>query len=115
MQAGMEQYIDLHHGTAADPLVPITCTWSADRRTTTCGPAQPLEAHTTYTLHVGGGMVDADGHAVDMETHMGANGGQQYMPGMMGGMHAGMPMNGMAADWRGSNGDYGMLFPFTTE
>jgi len=114
MAAGMEQYIDLHRGTAADPLVPITCTWSADRRTASCLPAQPLSPNTAYTLHVGGGMMDGSDHPVDLQTHMGANGGQWYMPGMMGGTHAGMPMNGMAANWRGSNGDYGMLFPFTT-
>jgi hypothetical protein len=31
-----------------------------------------------------------------------------------GGMHAGIPMNGMASGWKGANGSFGMLFPVTT-
>jgi len=114
MQTGMEQYLDLHRGDASGPLVPITCTWSTDRQTVTCLPAQPLEPNTAYTFHMGGGMMDAHGHAIDMQTHMGQDGGQWLMPGMMGGSHAGMPMSGMGNGWKGSNGSYGMLFPFTT-
>jgi hypothetical protein len=29
MMTGMEQFIDLHFGDAAGPLVPMGCTWSA--------------------------------------------------------------------------------------
>jgi hypothetical protein len=36
------------------------------------------------------------------------------MPTMMGGMHAGMPMSGLGTGWKGTNGSYGMLFPFMT-
>jgi hypothetical protein len=32
----------------------------------------------------------------------------------MGGMHAGVPMSGMGLGWKGVNGSFGMLFPFTT-
>jgi hypothetical protein len=114
MQSGMEQYLDLHHGDASGPTVPIDCAWSSDRHTVTCTPSQPLQPHTTYTMHMGGRMMDADGHPVDMQDHQTANGGEWLMPTMMGGMHAGMPMGGMGAGWKGTNGSYGMLFPFTT-
>jgi hypothetical protein len=114
MMAGMEQYVDLHEGDASGPLVAITCTWSADRRTVTCSPGQPLPPNAPYTLHVGGDMMDADDHPVDMTQHQSQTGGQWLMPGMMGGMHAGAPMSGMGAAWRGANGSYGMVFTFTT-
>lgn len=114
MMAGMEQFIDLHQGDAAGPLVPISCAWSADRTTVTCAPAEPLQAHTAYTLHMGAGMMDADGHAVDLSANQSQCGGQWLMPTMMGGMHAGAPMSGMGDGWHGTNGSYGMVFPFTT-
>ena len=114
MAAGMEQDIDLHHGDAAGPLVPMNCTWSADRTTVTCAPTEPLDPATPYTLHVGGGMIDADHKPVDMGTHGPQAGGQGLMPGMMGGMHAGIPMSDMGTGWKTPNGSYGMLFPFTT-
>jgi len=41
-------------------------------------------------------------------------GEQWLMPGMMGGTHAGASMGMMGSGWRGSNGSYGMAFPFTT-
>ncbi len=113
MMPGMEQYLDLHHGDAAGPLVPITCAWSADRMTVTCAASEPLDRNTTYTIHAGAGMMDADDHPVDLPTHMAGN-GEWFMPTMMGGMHAGMPMSGMGSGWRGANGSFGMLFPFTT-
>lgn len=114
MMAGMEQYLDLHLGDASGPLVPMACTWSSGRETLTCVPSQSLAPNTTYTIHMGGGLMDADDHPVDMQTHMAANGGEWFMPTMMGGMHAGMPMSGMGPGWKGMNGSYGMLFPFTT-
>ena len=114
MMSGMEQYLDLHHGDAAGQLVPITCAWSADRMTMTCAASQPLDPNTTYTIHMGAGMRDADDHPVDLPTHMAGNGGEWFMPTMMGSMHAGMPMSGMGAGWSGANGSFGMLFPFTT-
>lgn len=114
MMAGMEQYLDLHQGDASGPLVAITCTWSANRQTVTCIPGQPLQPNAPYTLHVGGGMMDADDHPVGMTQHQSQTGGQWLMPGMMGGMHAGSPMSGMGAGWQGANGSYGMVFTFMT-
>src|SRR5512134_2087938 len=55
--AAMEQYVDLHQGSIAGPLVPISCAFSADRTTLTCVPNGPLAPRTTYVLHVGGGMM----------------------------------------------------------
>ena len=114
MMPDMEQYLDLHHGEASGPVVPMTCTWSADRETVRCAPSQPLESRSTYTIHVGGGMMDADDHVGDLQTHMTGNGGEWFMPTMMGGIHDGMPMSGMGPGWKGTNGSYGLLFPFTT-
>lgn len=114
MMSGMDQYLDLHHGDAAGPLVPVTCVWSADRTTVTCAPSQPLDPNTTYTIHIGAGMMDAGDHPVGLQSHMAGNGGEWFMPMMMGDMHAGMPVNGMASGWKGANGSFGMLFSFTT-
>ncbi len=114
MMVAAEQYLDLHRGDASGPLEPIGCTWSSDRLTVTCQPAQPLQHNSQYTFHAGGGMMDADDHAIDIGPHGTQMGGQWLMPGMMGGMHAGMPMNGMGAGWRAANGSYGMVFTFTT-
>lgn len=114
MMAGMEQYLDLHQGDASGPLVAITCTWSADYTAVTCVPQQPVHPNAPYTFHAGGGMMDADDHPVDMGQHQAQVGGQWLMPGMMGGMHAGAPMGGMGAGWKGANGSYGMTFSFTT-
>jgi hypothetical protein len=114
MMVGAEQYLDLHHGDASGPLEPIGCTWSSDRLTVTCQPAQPLQHDSQYTFHAGGGMMGANDHPIDMGPHGTQMGGQWLMPGMMGGMHAGMPMSGMGAGWKAANGSYGMVFTFTT-
>jgi hypothetical protein len=114
MMVGMEQYLDLHRGDASGPLEPIGCTWSSDRLTVTCQPAEPLQHDSEYTFHAGGGMMDADDHPIDLGPHGTQMGGQWLMPGMMGGMHAGMPMSGMGAGWKAANGSYGMVFTFAT-
>ena len=85
MAQGMENYVDLHQGTAADATMPMTCVWSADRTTLTCTHAAPLAAGSTYTIHVGGGMMDANGHSIDMDAMVTTMGGVWLMPGMMGG------------------------------
>jgi hypothetical protein len=114
MAQGMENYMDVHAGTAADAIMPMTCTWSADRTTLTCTHAAPFAGASTYTIHVGGGMMDANGHPIDMDAMVNMMGGVWLMPGMMGGMHAGQPMNMMGQGWQGTNGSYGMMFTFTT-
>ena len=110
MMAGMEQYVDLHDGSMAGPVHPMTCSWSADRTTLTCQPATPLQDGATYTLHIGAGMMSAAGGHVDDSPGLEMGGAW-----MMDGMHAGQPMTMMSGgDWRGSNGSYGMAFTFQT-
>ena len=113
MAAGMEQYVDLHDGTVAGPVHPMSCTWSADKTTLTCVPGTPLQDHTMYTLHLGAGMMAAGGGTVNVSQGTGM-GGQWLTGGMMGGTHAGQPMSMMGGDWVGANGSYGMIFSFTT-
>jgi Big-like domain-containing protein len=114
MGAGMEQYVDLHMGDLSGGEVPMSCAWSADRTLLTCTPASPLAAHTTYALHLGGGMMSAAGVPVDYTAHGSAMGGQWIMGGMMTGTHGGMGWGMMGSGWRNANGSYGMVFTFTT-
>ena len=58
MASGMEQYVDIHQGGIDGPVVPMTCTFSADRTTLTCTHDEPLRARTPYTIHVGSAMMD---------------------------------------------------------
>lgn len=116
MGAGMEQYVDLHLGSLAGPVVPMNFAWSADRTTLVCTPLSPLQQRTQYFVHLGGGMVGANGQVVDMMQYGPGYGGQWIQGGMMGyGGHAGMDWGAMGGNWRSSNGSYGMAFSFTTE
>lgn len=67
-----------------------------------------------HTLHIGGGMMDSDNHSIDMDTYRGTMGGQWILGSMMGTSHDGSPWGMMGGNWRGTNGGYGMAFPFTT-
>lgn len=113
MSAGMETYAALHQGGVSGPVVPGSWMWSADRTQLTFTPAMPLQAHTAYTLHMGGGMLDANGDPVDYQSCVDRMGGEWATPQMMGGgMMGGAGM--MGPGWRGDNGMYGMTFGFTT-
>lgn len=123
MMPGMEEYIDLHQGEVTGPIHPIACTWSSDYTTLTCTPATPLDSGAWYTLHLGGGMMGANGAPIRMDpsTWMGgwAEEGTPTGSGMMGGSmmgetHAGEPWTMMGPGWRHANGTYGMVFPFQT-
>jgi hypothetical protein len=80
----------------------------------TCTPNIPLSARTAYTLHVGAGMRDSAGRAIDMAQYGGAMGGQWITGAMMGPSHAGGSWGMMGGNGQGTNGSYGMAFPFTT-
>ncbi len=114
LMAGMERYAALHEGDVTGPVVAGTWALSADRSKLTFTPASPLKAKTTYTIHLGGGMMDAGGRPVDMDP--GRMMGGQYAGGsMMGGggmMGGGSGM--MGPGWQGANGMYGMIFSVTT-
>ncbi len=112
MMAGMEQYMDLHQGGITGPTVPMGCVWSPDHTTLTCTPSTPLAAGTQFTIHVGAGMTDSQGHMMDMDEWT-TMGGQWATSGMMGGTHAGQSMGVMGPGWR-HGAHYGMLFTFTT-
>jgi hypothetical protein len=108
MMVGMETYVSLHEGAATGPVVPMHAAWSADRTQCVLTPDAPLSHRTAYTVHVGGGMRDADGRGIDMGRMRGM-GGQMATGGMMGGLPG-----EMGPGWSG-NGGYGMVFTFTTE
>src|SRR5512144_1129531 len=59
MRGGMEMYAALHQGSVTGPVVPGSWMWSADHMQLMFTPTMPLQAHTTYTMHLGGGMLDA--------------------------------------------------------
>jgi hypothetical protein len=114
MAPGMEQYFDLHMGGLDGPVVPMSCGWSADRTTLTCNPAAPLQPRTSYTIHMGGGLTDANGRPAGYDTYGPMMGGQWIIGGMMTGSHGGMSWGMMGNGWRHANGSYGMVFTFTT-
>lgn len=114
MGLGMEQFVDLHVGDLAGPVVPMSCGWSTDRTVMTCTPQGTLRPQTTYALHMGGGMMSLAGSPIDYDQYGGMMGGQWITGGMMGPSHGGMPWGTMGSGWRNSNGGYGMVFSFRT-
>ncbi len=113
IMTGMEKYAALHEGEVSGPVVAGSWALSADRTKLTFTPAAPLKTKTKYTIHLGGGMMDASGHPVNMDP--GQMMGGQYAGGSMmngGGMMGGSGM--MGPGWQGANGMYGMVFSFTT-
>lgn len=115
---GMEAYAALHEGAVTGPEVPGTWSMSEDHTVLTFAPSVPLEPATTYVIHIGGGMMDADGNHVDLEMHGASMGGQWATQSMMTNGMGGMGGQGgdhMGAGWQDpSNGTYGMVFSFTT-
>ncbi|NOT09155.1 MAG: hypothetical protein HOP28_13225, partial [Gemmatimonadales bacterium] len=61
MMTGMERYLALHQGGLTGPTMPMSCNWSDGRATLTCRPDRPLAQVSAYTMHLGGGMMDAEG------------------------------------------------------
>ncbi len=114
MAATMEEYVDLHPHDISRPVVPMECAFSTDRLALTCSPTGPLDARTTYVLHLGGGMMTAAGQRIDYGPHGPGMGGQWLAGGMVGQGHGGHGWGMMGPGWRGANGGYGMEFPFTT-
>lgn len=113
MQSGVEMYVALHEGDVTGPGVRGTRTWSDDRRRLTFTPGEPLKPQTRYTLHLGGGMRDADGGLVTLEPCAARHGGQWATGQMMSGRMMG-ERDMMGPGWRHHDGSYGMMFPFTT-
>lgn len=116
MNPAMSQYASVHEGDVSGPVMQGTWSWSADTTALMFMPASALKPATTYTIHVGGGMMDADGQPVDLSQYGPGCGGQTATAGMMGGGmgSGGMGSDEMGAGWQGSDGNYGMVFAFTT-
>jgi len=109
MMVGMEAYMAVTEGDVNGVVVQGAWTWSSDRTRVIFQPAGPLKAATRYTIHIGGGMMDAEGRMIGFGDHGQRMGGQWATSQMMGGSH-GMTGSG----WQHSNGTYGMVFDFTT-
>jgi hypothetical protein len=112
-------YAALHEGgDVAGPLVDGTWSWSPDSARVTFTPVSPLSPQTRYTIHVGGGMTDLDGHMIDFEQHGYDMGGEWVTQGMMDQRMMNGTMMGeddmMGEGWQHANGSYGMVFSFTT-
>lgn len=111
----MVDYVALHEGGVNGPEVAGTLHRSEDGTQLIFTPDEALKPGIGYTIHVGGNMMDGDGHHVDLETH-GSQMGGEWVEGSM--MHGGM-MGGdhphTGEGWQHpDNGSYGMVFTFTT-
>jgi len=115
MAVGMEDFMDLHVGDLSGGTIPMSCAWSGDRTVLNCTPTVPLQSHTTYWIHLGGGWMTQAGQPVDYSQYGPMMGGQWIQGTMMGsGFHAGAPWGMMTGYWRNTNGAYGLAFSFTT-
>ena len=119
MNPAMSEWADVHEGDVAGPEVDGAWTWSDNFMRLTFTPDHPFAPATTYTIHVGGGMMDANGRNVDLGQHGPGMGGQWATGDMMGGgPMGGGPMGGgphMGDGWEHpTNGSFGMVFSFTT-
>ena len=112
MMPAMQQYMALHRDSLRGPVVITTMSWSGDSTVLTMTPMSPLAGSTTYYLHMGGGMMGANGDSVNYSRCPGL-GGQPVSSGMMGGMMGGGGSE-MGPGWAGGSGGYGMQFAFTT-
>jgi len=114
MRMGMEQYAALHEGDVTGPVVQGSSSWSSDRLRLTFTPAAPLKSGTRYALHLGGGMLDANGNLLNYDHCTSQHAGQWATRSMMGGSMMGGMGTMMGTGWRHANGSYGMVFTFTT-
>ncbi len=119
MMPGMEMLVVMHAGSLSGPLVSGVASWSTDRTTLTFMPSVPLQAHSTYVLHLSPSLRSTAGQPINL-AGCARLGGQYVTQGMMGITSGGGMMNGawgpgmMGAGWQGVNGNYGMIFAFTT-
>ena len=118
MMSGMEMLVVVHEGSVTGPQVPVSSSWSTDRRVLTIAPSTMLKAMTTYAVHLSPSLQGTNGRMIDV-TQCTAIGCVHVSGGMMGSGTGGM-MNGswgagmMGAGWQASDGTFGMLFTFTT-
>jgi hypothetical protein len=111
-------YAAVHEGGVTGPEVDGTWVMHDHGTTMRFTPDAGWHAGTEYTIHLGGGMMDASGEHVDLATHGSHMGGMWATESMMGGSGMG-GMHGdhdhMGVGWADpDNGSYGMLFTFMT-
>jgi len=109
--------VALQIGECPGPIVSGQWLLSQDRTVLRFTPLMPLMAGTMYSIHVGGGMMDAEGRPIDLEHYGPGMGGQWVSEAMANGMGAtgmGMGVNHAGPGWRHVNGTYGLAFTFTT-
>jgi hypothetical protein len=114
----MNMFVALHVSDMSGmfgPLVDGSWSWSQDRMHLMFAPAASLDPQTEYTIHIGGGMQDADGRVVDMEQHGHNLGGQWIMQNMMQGCMMNVCGTMMGPGWQHANGSFGMSFTFMTQ
>ena len=114
---GAAQPIALQVGDCPGPVVAGTWSLSADGMGLGFAPTQPLDPSTRYTIHVGGGLTDADGAIIDLDLHGPALGGTWVTLDMVLGMSSlsmGMGPSHSGPEWLYLNGMYGLAFAFTT-
>ncbi len=115
MGVGMEAYAALHEGSVTGPVVAGLWTRSQDGTQLMFVPTSPLKPSTTYVIHLGGEMMDANGGIVNLEMHGTGMGGTWASQTMMTGGMGGQNTNHMGSGWQHpSNGSFGMVFTFTT-
>lgn len=123
MNPAMSGYADVHEGELAGPEIRGTWEWDENDTVLRFTPSEPLAPATDYVVHLGAGMMDAEGEHVNMEEHGTQMGGEWVTDGMMmtdGDMGTGMsgrmdPSEHMGGSWdHPSNGSHGMAFTFTT-
>lgn len=107
--------IALQVGDCPGPVVAGTRSRTADGMGLRFTPTQPLDPSTLYTIHVGGGMTDADGGIINLDLNGPALGGTWVTLEMVMGMTAmGMGPSHSGPEWLYLNGMYGLAFAFTT-
>ncbi len=126
MNPAMSEYADVHEGDLTGPEVDGAWRWSDNHTTLTFTLGQPFKPATTYTIHLGGAMMDTNGDHVNFGQHGPGMGGQWATADMMGGgPMGGGPMGGgpvgsgpgahAGEGWQHpTNGSFGMVFTFTT-
>jgi hypothetical protein len=65
MSPHTELLVWLHEGSVAQPVVPGSWSWSADRTVLTFTPDVPLSSGSTFVLHLAPALLTADGEPLD--------------------------------------------------
>ena len=107
--------IALQVGDCPGPVVAGTWSRTADGMGLRFTSTQPLDPSTRYTIHVGGGLTDADGAIINLDLNGLALGGTWVTLDMVMGMTGmGMGQSHSGPDWLYLNGMYGLAFGFNT-